>query len=128
MVDLVLIYSILYSKKLCKEVESKSKIMSICQFDGKLKDGRVIIRSKKGRLPLLGEGANLELAGTKDSSKDSSSDGGNQEYDPLSLTFNPDGTIRDTENSKTCLLHCAWDSIEQDSYFEYVECATKEVA
>ena len=23
---------------------------------------------------------------------------------------------------------CAWDSIEQDSYFEYVECATKEVA
>lgn len=21
---------------------------------------------------------------------------------------------------------CAWDSIEQDSYFEYVECATKE--
>jgi|TARA_R100000654_G_scaffold15882_4_gene33677 hypothetical protein len=23
---------------------------------------------------------------------------------------------------------CCWDSIEQDSYFEYVECATKEVA
>ena len=23
---------------------------------------------------------------------------------------------------------CAWDSIDQDSYFEYVECATKEVA
>ena len=23
---------------------------------------------------------------------------------------------------------CCWDSIEQDSYFEYVECATKEKA
>ena len=23
---------------------------------------------------------------------------------------------------------CAWDSIEQDSYFEYVECATEEGA